>query len=88
MAKIRRETVERITKGTVAMEAGEERQVGLPLTKHVGVVADRVVSERAGQTCQHHMLTPQLLAQLTSQLQVLFDVVAVGSKHNQLTITD
>ena len=62
----------------MAMETRKERQVGFPLAEHVGVVADRVMGERPGQTGQHHMLTAHLLPQPASQLEILLDVIAVG----------
>ena len=45
MAKVGSKTVKWVSQGSMPMKAREECQVGLLLTKHVGVVGDRIMAE-------------------------------------------
>ena len=85
MAEVRSEAIERVAQGAVAMEAGKEGQVGSLIAEDIGLIGDRIVGEGSRQTGQHHMLPLQGLARGDGFLQIVFDVVAVGADHHQLT---
>lgn len=83
MTEIGRKTVEGIAEGSVSMETGEKSQTGNLLAEHIRLVSDVVVAEGSSQTGQNHVLSPEFLAQPTGFVQILFNVVAVGTQHHE-----
>ena len=88
MAEIGGEAVEGVAQSPMAMEAGEEGELGLLFAQHIGAVADRVMAEGSRQAGQHHLLPMELLAQAAGFLEVFFDVIAVGAEHHKLAALD
>ena len=70
------------------MKAGEESELRLLLTEHIGAVVDRVMAEGPRQAGQHHLVSIELLPQTTGFVEIFFDVIAVGAEHNEVAALD